>query len=132
VRRLLVIVTVAVALAALPAAAVAARPGAGCGAAASGFQLVDRDGLWADTVIGFADDGLAVYDQQGAFTAEFEAFAVNHGFADAAALKDWVMGAHWAPYDKNGDGYLCMKDLPNTPGIPGYSFGLTDNTAHID
>ena len=54
---------------------------------------------------------------------------MNFGFPDAAALKIWVLGDQWAPHDKNNDGLLCMKDLPNTTGIPGYSFGVADNTA---
>ena len=128
-RRLLAIITVVIAMAALPAATLAAKPVAGCAAVASGFRLVDRGELWAATVAGFAEDGIAVYDSGGGYSAQFETFAEDFGFADAAALEDWVVGAHWVRFDRNGDGYLCIKDLPNTPGIPGYSFGVTDNTS---
>jgi hypothetical protein len=30
---------------------------------------------------------------------------------------------------KNANGFLCIKDLPNTPGSPGYLFGVTDDTS---
>jgi hypothetical protein len=38
-------------------------------------------------------------------------------------------GGYFAKTDKNGDGLVCMKDLPNTPGIPSFATQLMDNVA---
>jgi hypothetical protein len=35
-----------------------------------------------------------------------------------------------AAYDKNGDGALCMKHGPVTPGLPSYTANFVDNTAN--
>ena len=32
-------------------------------------------------------------------------------------------------WDKNGNGYVCWKDLPNTPGNPTYVFIVKDDAA---
>ena len=36
---------------------------------------------------------------------------------------------YFASTDKNGDGLVCMKDLPDTPGIPPFVTQLMDNVA---
>lgn len=39
--------------------------------------------------------------------------------------------AGWDAYDRNGDGSLCVKDLPDTPGHLGsWVFNVVDNTAN--
>ncbi len=37
---------------------------------------------------------------------------------------------YFAATDKNGDGLVCMKDLPDTPGIPPSVTQLMDNVAN--
>lgn len=39
-----------------------------------------------------------------------------------------IRGA-WDHYDKNGDGKLCTKHLPDTPGIPADNVNITDNNS---
>ena len=34
-----------------------------------------------------------------------------------------------ATTDRNGDGLVCMKDLPDTPGLPSFITQLMDNVA---
>ena len=42
---------------------------------------------------------------------------------------DWEAG--WAAYDRNADTYLCIQDLPNTPGhLDTWIFNVTDNTSN--
>ncbi len=39
--------------------------------------------------------------------------------------------AVWEGYDKNEDGWLCVMDLPDTPGtFEGWVFNVIDNTAN--
>ena len=39
--------------------------------------------------------------------------------------------AQWDAIDKNDDGRLCVKDLPDTPGtFFGWIFNVIDNTAN--
>ena len=36
---------------------------------------------------------------------------------------------YFAKVDKNGNGYVCMRDLPDTPGIPAFATQLADDNA---
>ncbi len=128
-RRLASVVIAAAAAGLVPATVLATPPVGTCPAPASRYELVDRGGWWANTVTGFAEAGIAVYSSPGIYSAEFEQFAVDFGFESAAALEAYVLGEQFEQLDKNGNGLVCMKDLPNTPGSPGYLFQPTDDNA---
>jgi hypothetical protein len=130
-RRLLVTLSIATLTATLliPGAALGAKPVGSCPATASGWALVDQAEWWARTVDGFEAEGITVYDGSGNFTEDFEEASRALGFASAQALYDYVWGAQWDAMNKNGDDFVCMKDLPRTPGNPAYIFGGVDNTA---
>ena len=106
----------------------AAKPVGTCPAVASGYVQVDRDAWWDRTVLGFENAGIPVYDN-GEFTEEFDAFAAELGFEDGADLEFFVRVTQWDAFDLNADGFVCMKDRPNTPGNPDYLLGGVDNTA---
>jgi hypothetical protein len=106
-----------------------AKPVGSCPAEASGYTLVDRDAWWDRTVLGFENEGIAVYDNNGNFTEEFDAFAAEVGFGDGAGLEFFVRVTQWDAFDLNADGFVCMKDRPNTPGNPDYFLGGVDNTS---
>ena len=89
---------------------------------------MDVDEWWDRSVTGWAEEGIPVYDGSD-YSAEFDAWAQSFGFADGAAIEDFVRNAQWDEIDKNGNGYVCMKDLPNTAGTPGFIFGGTDDNA---
>ncbi len=117
---------------ALPAAASAAKPSLSCPAGASAFERVDVDRWWDRSVEGFAEMGIAVYEADGVtFSAEYEAFAIAAGFSSAAETEFFVKVVQWAGLDLNQNGYVCMKDLPNTPGIPAFIFNGIDDTASV-
>jgi hypothetical protein len=49
--------------------------------------------------------------------------------ADILFTPEWEAG--WAFHDKNGDGNLCVMDLPDTPGtLFGWIFNVVDNTSN--
>ena len=124
-------------IAVLLLAAVAAGPVAGagkpvqtCGNAASGYFVVNVDEWWDITVDGFEAAGLTVYETDGVtFTAEFDAFAASAGFGDGAGLEHFVRIEQWAGIDHNGNGLVCMKTRPITPGNPAYFFNGVDDQA---
>jgi hypothetical protein len=61
----------------------AAKHDVGCPAAACGIFRVDRDG-WRDrTVEGFEEAAIPVYNPDGSFTDEFDAFAAAFGLVTA-------------------------------------------------
>lgn len=130
-RRFLLAISAAALLSvSLSGGALAAKPPLSCPAAQSGFQLVDRDAWWALTVAGFEDEGIDVYEADGTtFTEEFNDFAASVGFGDGAGLEFFVRVTQWAKLDKNDNGLLCIKDWPNTPGLPAYFFGGVDDRA---
>ena len=126
-KRLVVSAAAVLMLSALLAAPVAARPPHACPADASQLQRVDVDEWWDRSVVGWAEAGITVYDGSD-YSAEFDAWAQSVGFADGAAVEGFVRNAQWAEIDKNGNGYVCMRDQPNTPGTPGFIFvGVDDN-----
>lgn len=128
-KRLVIGMTTLALLAIVAAAPVAARPGYGCPTGASGFVRVDRDGWWDRSVAGWAEEGIEVYDGDG-YSAEFDAWAAAFGLVDGAGVEAYVRGAQWDAMDKNTNGWLCMRDQPNTQGSPGYLFvGVDDNAA---
>jgi hypothetical protein len=115
----------------LPAAA--AQPARNCPNDHSNWMKVDRDGWWANSVAGFGIAGITVYvgdDPANGFDPEFDAFAVDFGFADGQALFDFILGEQWDDIDRNGDGLVCMKAKPINPANPGFFFGAIDNRAH--
>ncbi|MEO8247197.1 MAG: hypothetical protein ABI622_08795 [Chloroflexota bacterium] len=130
-RRVLLSSATALLLAtAIAPVALAAGPVNGCAHEASGYFLVDRDEWWAITVAGFQAEGLTVYEAGGTtFTASFEAFAVEAGFANAAALETFVRVEQWAEIDHNDNGLVCMKRRPVTRGNPAYFFNGVDDVA---
>lgn len=74
--------------------------------------------LWQLTLAGMEQEF-------GSVAAGLEAFGLDS--LDALAA-DITAGA--LTFDKNGDGVLCLKDQPDTPGFPAYLFNGTDNTSH--
>jgi hypothetical protein len=110
--------------------ALAAKPANTCGAAASGYFLVDRDIWWDITVDGFEAEGIDVYEADGTtFTAEFNQFAADVGFGDGAGLEAFVRVEQWAGIDHNDNGLVCMKRRPITQGNPAYFFNGVDDEA---
>ena len=105
-----------------------AKPVGSCPAEPAGFVQVDRDAWWDRTVLGFENEGISVYDN-GDFTEEFDEFAAEFGFGDGAGLEFFVRVTQWDALDLNSDGFLCMKDRPNTPGNPDYFFTGVDKTS---
>ena len=93
--------------------------------------MVDRDSWWDNTVVGFEAEGITVYDPSGNYTEEFDALAAAFGFSGGAALEDFVRNEQFLQMDRNGDGTLCMKALPEAPEIPDYFFMGTDNRASV-
>ena len=113
--------------------ALGAGPNDSCPASPAGFETVDPDGWWENSLEGFEAEGIAVYvggDPANGFTAEFDEFATALGFADGQALYEFIVGPQWDTLDQNGDGYVCMKPYPHTPGNPAYLFNGIDNSAH--
>jgi hypothetical protein len=86
----------------MAAAPAAAMPTGGCPAPASGFGTpMTFDDYWA------------------ARTVE----------ADPGASWRARAAAAWSVADRNGDGLVCAKALPDTPGIPAVVEQFKDNTA---
>lgn len=132
-----------------PAGALAARPSANCPnpdpTYRPGWWLVGKQVWWERTVQGFEaglpSEYLPVYDSgpvfpphdqlpTGTFSANFDNFADEIGFGSGDGLLYFVWFTQWDGIDKNGDGKVCMKDRPHTPGNPAYFFNGVDNTAH--
>lgn len=112
--------------------AIAASPNDSCPPPQAGFELVNLQAWWDNTVDGFETEGIQVYvggDPGNGFTEEFDQFAMAAGFADGQALYDLIWGAQWTAINKNGDSYVCMKPYPRTPGNPAYMFTGVDNSA---
>jgi hypothetical protein len=111
------------------AVAFGAKPGTGCPSDASGFVRVDRDGWWVATVEGFEIEGIDVYEEDGVtFTADFDAFAMSFGFADGAALQEFILVINWPTVDKNGNGFMCKKLFPEQGnGKTAYFFNAVDD-----
>ena len=130
-RRVLLSLAVAVALTATLGTSVqAAKPANTCGAAASGYFIVDVDEWWDITVAGFETEGIDVYEADGVtFTQEFNDFAAAFGFGNGAGLEFFVKVEQWAEIDHNDNGLVCMKTRPHTPGNPAYFFNGVDDQA---
>ena len=108
----------------------AGKPAQTCGAAASGYFIVDRDQWWDITVAGFETEGIDVYEADGVtFTQEFNDFAAAFGFGSGAGLEFFVKVEQWAAIDHNDNGLVCMKTRPHTPGNPAYFFNGVDDQA---
>lgn len=130
-RRLLIaLVAVMLLTAAAVPTVMAAKPANTCGAAASGYFVVDRDEWWDITVDGFEAEGISVYEADGVtFTDEFNDFAAAFGFGHGAGLEEFVRVEQWAGIDHNDNGLVCMKRRPITPGNPAYFFNGVDDQA---
>jgi hypothetical protein len=61
---------------------------------------------------------------------EFRALSQAVGVPDELLFTpEWEAG--WGEFDKNGDGDLCVQDLPDTPGTAdGWIFNVIDNTSN--
>lgn len=117
-RRTVCFVLTVVLTATLSSAALAAKPANTCPAASSGWVQVDGEGWWERTVEGILEEGLTVEDE-----------AERFGFGDDVdAFKEWVIAGAFS-LDKNGNGLICMKDLPNTPGLPAFVINAIDDNA---
>ena len=130
--RRFIVSTLAAALLLVSSAAVAlaAKPSNGCPADSSGYFLVDIDGWWENTVLGFEIAGIPVYEDDGeTFTAEFNEFSAAFGLVDGAGLEAFVRGPQWDAFNKNETPFVCMKARPVTPGNPGYLFNGVDDQA---
>lgn len=97
---------------------VTARPAYDCPNANSGFERVDPAGAWAVTVVGITEMGLTV-----------EEFAALVGAGSAQELETYYTANLFGRFDVNGSGYICMKDLPNTPGNLPVKFNAVDDDA---
>ena len=128
-RRLLPAILSAMLLSVLVGSvALAAKPSNTCGAAASGYFIVDRDEWWDITVDGFEAEGIDVYENDGTtFTEEFNQFAADAGFGNGAGLEEFVRVDQWAGIDHNENDLVCMKRRPITPGNPAYFFNGVDD-----
>ena len=42
----------------------------------------------------------------------------------------FVLGG-WTGWDRNGDSHVCVKDFPNTNGLPAFIRNFTDNNAKV-
>ncbi len=118
---------------AIAAPVAAGVPQRNCPNENSGWNKVDVQGWWDESVDGFAIAGTLVYvggDPNNGFTAAFDEFAVTFGFTDGEALYDFIVGEQWDSLDANGDGYVCMKAVPINIVNPGYFFQHIDNSAH--
>ena len=132
-KRLIAASLAASLLLAIAAPVLATSPGRGCPNESSGWNEVDAQGWWDRSVEGFELAGIPVYvggDPAGGFTAEFEAFAVSIGFADAQAFYEVIVGPQFEGFDKNGDGFVCMKPAQIVPWNPGYFFFPIDNASN--
>ncbi len=60
--------------------------------------------------------------------AEFRALSIGVGVPEEFLGAAWV--AKMTTFDKNGDGLVCIMDLPDTPGHLGaWVFNVVDNAA---
>ncbi len=110
--------------------ALGAKPANTCGAAASGYFLVDIEEWWEITVDGFEAEGIPVYEADGVtYTAAFDEFAAAVGFGDGAGLESFVRVEQWDAINHNGNDLVCMKRRPITPGNPAYFFNGVDDQA---
>ena len=101
-----------------PMAASASKPGRNCPASASDYVDVDADGWWAGTVDGIEKGGL-----------NLEEVAEVLGYASLAEMEAGIKASIISTFDKNGNGIICMGDLPNTPGNPAYLFRAIDDNS---
>ncbi len=99
-------------------AASAASTGGSCGAAASGWERVTFEGWWDKTVdVGFGGDLDAAVTTLAPLLGTDPTESAVHD-----AIVAGVVGL-----DRNGNGALCWKDLPTTPGLPPFLFGARDD-----
>lgn len=62
--------------------------------------------------------------------SQFRALSVSVGVPEELLGPEHL--AQWNSINKNDDKYLCVKDLPDTPGhLGGWIFNVVDNTARV-
>ena len=101
---------------ALAVPAVASKPSSDCPAEASGWVRVDGEGWWEATVAGILEEGLTV-----------EGEAERFGFGDDVDAFKAAVIENIFFFDKNDNGYICMQDLPNTPGLGAFIINAVDD-----
>jgi hypothetical protein len=139
-RRTTVVLGAMLGLLLAPSAASAKPPIANCPHVDAGYfpgwQPVDKQLWWERTVAGFEAEDIDVYqpgvtgNPDHGFTASFDTFATDAGFDGAYGLWYYVWWTQWEGIDHNGDGIICMKDRPHSPGNPAYFFNGVDNSMH--
>jgi hypothetical protein len=130
--RLVLIAAVGALIVAAAPAAVAAPPAKGCPPSASGYAAVPVDWAWRPgdglppagddaawdlALAGFAEEGLTADEVAGLF-----------GFGSVEELYGFALDDRRA-IDRDANGWVCLKDLPDTPGIPAFIFQFVDDRA---
>jgi hypothetical protein len=120
-RSIAVLAGVVLAASIVPSAVARSNVGGGCASEASGFVRVDAEGWWERTVdYGFGGDtGLAVEVLAPLIGVDATLQAVS------GAIQDGII----ATWDKNGNGFVCWKDMQDTPGIPPWVFNGIDDSS---
>lgn len=93
--------------------------------------------LAALLLVASAAPATAAKPSRGCPNPSFQAMTLDElrsMFRDIGVAEDWLgdkLDAAWAKYNKNGDAYLCVKDLPDTKGHLGnWVWNVVDNTAN--
>ena len=114
------------------ASVAAAPPPKSCPPGASGYVAVPVDWAWkfGDGLPPAGDDpawdrALAGFAAEG-LTAE--EVAALFGFASVEELYGFALDDRRA-IDRDANGWVCLKDLPDTPGIPTFIFQFVDDRA---
>jgi hypothetical protein len=114
------------------APAVAAPPSKSCPPGASGYVAVPVDWAWqsGDGLPAAGDDPAWDFALAG-FVAEgltAEEVAALFGFGSVEELYGFALDDRRA-IDRDANGWVCLKDLPDTPGIPAFIFQFVDDRA---
>jgi len=82
-----------------------------------GLPAADADPAWDLALTGFAAEGLTA-----------EEVAALFGFGSVEELYGFALDDRRA-IDRDANGWVCLKDLPDTPGIPAFIFQFIDDRA---
>ncbi|HEU0237114.1 MAG TPA: hypothetical protein VFR14_11805 [Candidatus Limnocylindrales bacterium] len=114
------------------APAVAAPPSKSCPVDASGYVAVPVDWAWrAGDGLPAAGDDPAWDLARAGFAAEgwtADQVAALFGFGSVEELYGFALDDRRA-IDRDANGWVCLKDLPDTPGIPAFIFQFVDDRA---
>jgi hypothetical protein len=131
-RRLLASLAALSVLLVSAAPALAAPPSKACPPGASGYAAVPVDWVWqpGDGLPAAGDDpawdlALAGIAAEG-FTAE--EVAELFGLGSVEELYGFALDDRRA-IDRDANGWVCLKDLPDTPGIPAFIFQVVNDRA---